>query len=368
MRIARVEWPTLGLLLATYGLWAIGTTWAAEIWLPLGLLCVMLAAAMHSSLCHEALHGHPTRLKWLNEALVFAQLSLVIPYGRFRDLHLVHHTDENLTDPYDDPESNYRDPKVWAAMPRWGQVLLEFNNTLLGRMLVGPAVGQFFFMREDWRAIVAGDRAALVAWLVHIPAVALVIGWALVVGQMPLWALFLATYGALSLLKIRTYLEHRAHEACQGRTVIVEDRGLLALLFLNNNYHVVHHERPGVPWYQAASAVPLLSERRFWAKMTAITTALTGLCLRSIFCARKTLCRIRSGQASRPAPIEGDELDYPFCYGGGVSDSALYLAKTPEHGRAVGGRGHAGTVCIYRAVCDAFGGGLPSMARTRAAG
>jgi len=71
----------------------------------------MLAAAMHSSLCHEALHGHPTRLKWLNEALVFAQLSLVIPYGRFHDLHLVHHTDENLTDPYDDPESNYRDPK-----------------------------------------------------------------------------------------------------------------------------------------------------------------------------------------------------------------------------------------------------------------
>ena len=250
MRIARVEWPTLGLLFATYGLWAIGTTWAAEIWLPLGMLCVMLAAAMHSSLCHEALHGHPTRLKWLNEALVFAQLSLVIPYGRFRDLHLVHHTDENLTDPYDDPESNYRDPKVWAAMPRWGQVLLEFNNTLLGRMLVGPAVGQFFFMREDWRAIVAGDHAALVAWLVHIPAVALVIWWGLAVGQIPLWALFLATYGALSLLKIRTYLEHRAHEACQGRTVIVEDRGLLALLFLNNNYHVVHHERPGVPWYR----------------------------------------------------------------------------------------------------------------------
>ncbi len=66
---------------------------------------------------------------------------------------------------------------------------------------------------------------------------------------MPLWAFLVSTYAAHSILKIRTYLEHRAHEATQGRTVIVEDRGPLALLFLNNNLHVVHHERPYVPWY-----------------------------------------------------------------------------------------------------------------------
>ncbi len=28
-------------------------------------------------------------------------------------------------------------------------------------------------------------------------------------------------------------------------------RGPLALLFLNNNYHVVHHMHPKVPWYGA---------------------------------------------------------------------------------------------------------------------
>jgi len=250
VRLARVELPTLALLLATYGLWALGMTWAADVWLPLGMVCVALAAVQHSSLCHEALHGHPTRLRWLNEALVFPQLSLFVPYGRFRDLHLIHHQDERLTDPYDDPESNYRDPKVWAEMPAWGQAVLMFNNTLLGRMLVGPLVGQYVFMRDDWRSIRAGARDVLVSWLVHIPAVALVLWWAVALGHMPLWALGLATYVALSILKIRTFLEHRAHEATQGRTVIVEDRGLLALLFLNNNYHVVHHERPGVPWYR----------------------------------------------------------------------------------------------------------------------
>jgi len=32
--------------------------------------------------------------------------------------------------------------------------------------------------------------------------------------------------------------------------VIIEDRGPLAFLFLNNNLHVVHHMNPHAAWYQ----------------------------------------------------------------------------------------------------------------------
>ena len=35
----------------------------------------------------------------------------------------------------------------------------------------------------------------------------------------------------------------------RARSVIIEDRGPLALLFLNNNLHAVHHKHPKVPWY-----------------------------------------------------------------------------------------------------------------------
>jgi len=31
---------------------------------------------------------------------------------------------------------------------------------------------------------------------------------------------------------------------------VIEDRGVLALLFLNNNLHVVHHMHPNVSWYR----------------------------------------------------------------------------------------------------------------------
>ena len=32
--------------------------------------------------------------------------------------------------------------------------------------------------------------------------------------------------------------------------MIIEDRGPLAFLFLNNNLHVVHHMHPRTPWYR----------------------------------------------------------------------------------------------------------------------
>ncbi|MBR7508578.1 fatty acid desaturase, partial [Mycobacterium tuberculosis] len=69
------------------------------------------------SLQHEALHGHPTRSGWLNELLVSLPLGLFYPYRRYKHLHLKHHADERLTDPYDDPESYYRALGDWDKLP-----------------------------------------------------------------------------------------------------------------------------------------------------------------------------------------------------------------------------------------------------------
>jgi fatty acid desaturase len=194
----------------------------------------------------------------INAALVFPALTVVVPYLRFRDTHLAHHHDESLTDPYDDPESNYLDPAVWATLPKWRRVLHQWNNTLAGRLLIGPVLGQVAFMWSDWQAIRTGDRRAVLGWLLHLPAVALVVWWMVSVAHMPFWAWAVSVYASLSVLKLRTYLEHQAHDRTLARTAIVEDRGLFALLFLNNNLHVVHHMHPGVPWY----ALPKLYRAR----------------------------------------------------------------------------------------------------------
>ncbi len=246
----RTEWPTVGLLALCYGIWALATTLLAQVWLPAGIVLAALAITLFSSLQHEVLHGHPFASRAVNEALVFPGLSLFIPYRRFRDLHLAHHVDARLTDPFDDPESNYLDPGLWESLPAWSKRLRRFNNTLLGRMLVGPALSQIAFMKDDLRLIRDGRKDVLWGWIWHVPALIVVGLWLAHVGAMPVWAYVLAAYLGLSVLKIRTFLEHRAHEHTGARTVIIEDRGPLALLFLNNNFHVVHHMHPRVPWYE----------------------------------------------------------------------------------------------------------------------
>lgn len=245
----KLEWPTLAMLVLAYGAFGAGTL----LWSYSAVAAVIvtgLAIAQYSSLQHEVLHGHPFRNQTLNEALVFPGLTLFVPYIRFKDAHLKHHYDPNLTDPYDDPEANYLDPAVWARTPRWAQALLRANNTLAGRILLGPAISIWFFSGPDLRAIWAGDRRIRLAWGLHAIGVAMVVGWLWAFTEMPVWAWVLAAYFGYGLLKIRTYLEHRAHETFRARTVIIEDRGPLALLFLNNNFHAVHHMHPNAPWYR----------------------------------------------------------------------------------------------------------------------
>jgi len=244
-----VEWPTLGLIAACTALWIAATAYAADLGLWLAVPLTALTLTLHSSLQHEVLHGHPFRSQALSDALVFPAVGLFVPYQRFRDVHLAHHNDETLTDPYDDPESNYLDPAIWAGLPGWLRRVYLFNNTLAGRMLIGPAIGIARFYADDWRLVRAGDTRVARAYVWHGLGLVPVLAWLQLAGTMPAWAYLLAAYLGMSVLKIRTFLEHRAHETARGRSVIIEDRGPLAFLFLNNNFHAVHHGHPGLAWY-----------------------------------------------------------------------------------------------------------------------
>ena len=91
-RANKFEWPTVALVICVYSGFAFGTTWLYSFWPPLGIALVIVTMTLHSSLTHEILHGHPFSNQFLNVALVFPSLSFFIPYLRFSDLHLAHHT------------------------------------------------------------------------------------------------------------------------------------------------------------------------------------------------------------------------------------------------------------------------------------
>lgn len=245
----KVEWPTVALVVVTYGVWIASGAWLWPDHPVLALALMTVATALHSSLVHENLHGHPTRRRWLNEALVGINPGLVYPYRRYRETHLKHHHDARLTDPFEDPESYYKAAWQYRRMPGWLRGLLEINNTLLGRMVLGPVLGGAGFLAGEARGIRSDAPGVRRAWCLNllgvIPVVAALLWWGI-----PLWLYLLTVvWGALALISIRTYAEHRWHETPEGRTIIVE-RSPLSLLFLNNNLHIVHHKLPGAPWYR----------------------------------------------------------------------------------------------------------------------
>ena len=71
-----MELPTLLLLGGTYLGWAAVTAYAAALGPLLAVPLLGVLLAQHSSLQHEAIHGHPTRSRRLNDALVFPALGL----------------------------------------------------------------------------------------------------------------------------------------------------------------------------------------------------------------------------------------------------------------------------------------------------
>jgi fatty acid desaturase len=247
----RVEWPTIWLTFACTIVW-MAATYAAGVygWWPL-LIVAMLCVTLHSSLQHEALHGHPTRNRLINEALVFPAFGLFFPYRRFKALHLKHHHDPKLTDPFEDPETNYFSPEEWERLPRWMQRIREANNALIGRLTFGPALGIIGFWASELRLIAAGDRRVLAGWLLHAAGLAMVLWWLIAVAGVNMWLyVALAAYPGYALLTLRTFAEHRAAPAHEHRTCIVEDTGFFGFIFLNNNLHVVHHMHPATPWYE----------------------------------------------------------------------------------------------------------------------
>jgi len=216
---------------------------------PIGSVLI----AWHGSLQHETIHGHPTASRRLNALLGWLPLSLWIPYEDYRRLHLLHHRygGRRLTYPGRDPESFYLAPGAAAGLGVIGRAVYRFRSTLAGRLLIGPAITIPRFWGHKLRTLRGAKPAQWSVILSHVLGVTLVLAWVVGICGVPLWVyVFLIVYPSVSLSQLRSFVEHRYDEEPHRRTAVVEGHPFFALLFLNNNLHIAHHEHPSVPWYE----------------------------------------------------------------------------------------------------------------------
>ncbi len=249
--LRRGELPTWLVAAAIYGGWLLLTLHAALLpwWIAAPALgCIV---AWHNSLQHEAIHGHPTRYRALNDALGMLPLGLWMPFHAYRRVHLLHHRVTRLTDPGTDPESFYVTAGQWRRMPRVVRRLMIFNNTLPGRLSVGPAIVVARYWWTEFRALTGPDgRRTVREWWPHLALVAALLWWVTAVCGMPLWVYLLAALIGLSLTLHRSFNEHRPAAGRDARSATVEASLFWRLLYLGNNFHALHHRRPDLPWFR----------------------------------------------------------------------------------------------------------------------
>jgi beta-carotene hydroxylase len=239
--------PTLWMFIASIVLAIVSTTgyfyghWANWCCFALNVLALHLSGTVIHDACHNVAH----RNRIVNAVLGHGSaLLLGFSFPVFTRVHMQHHA--NVNDPDNDP-----DHVVSTAGP-----LLIINARFFYHEI-------FFFQRRLWR------KFELWEWVIarSLLAVIVFLGWQFgFLGYiLNFWFVPLAVVGwALGLFF--DYLPHRPfQERDRWKNARVYASPILNLLILGQNYHLIHHLWPSIPWYNYEKAYqathPLLKEK-----------------------------------------------------------------------------------------------------------
>jgi len=251
----RLEWPTWLLIGVLYGAWLAALGWYARGGSWGALLALVVICAWYMSLQHELVHNHPSPYAWLNRWLGLLPIAVWYPFDVYRRSHLAHHRDELLTYPGQDPESNYLDPADFAQRSKVLRTLLVVQRTSLGRFFITPAFAIFHLLWPLRLGAYWRSPKMRWTWAQHAGLLALML-WAVQAwtGMSPLTYLLIVSYPCLGLAFMRSLYEHRPSALPAHRIVVNEAAWPWRLLYLNNNFHAVHHAQPNLPWYDIPTA------------------------------------------------------------------------------------------------------------------
>lgn len=205
----------------------------------------VLALHMVGTVIHDACHNVAHRNRIVNAILGHGSaLMLCFSFPVFTRVHMQHHA--NVNDPENDP-----DHVVSTMGPLW----------LINARFLYHEV--YFFQRRLWR------KYELLEWVLARSVLALIVYLGYQLGFIGyvfnFWFVPLAIVG-LALGLFFDYLPHRPfQERNRWKNARVYPSPVLNWLIMGQNYHLVHHLWPSIPWYNYERAYfatkPLLDEK-----------------------------------------------------------------------------------------------------------
>ncbi|AFW93720.1 MULTISPECIES: beta-carotene hydroxylase [Nostocales] len=227
------------LVLSNFGYWC----WEWPDWLCFSINTLALHCS--GTVIHDACHQSAHRNRIVNAILGHCSaLILVFAFPVFTRVHLQHHG--NVNHPKDDP-----DHYVSTGGPLW---------LIAVRFLYHEV---FFFQRRLWRNYELLEwfiSRLIVITIVYISVQYHFLGYILNFWFIPAFVI------GITLGFFFDYLPHRPFvERNRWKNARVYPGKVLNILILGQNYHLIHHLWPSIPWYNYQPAYylmkPLLDEK-----------------------------------------------------------------------------------------------------------
>jgi len=238
-----LAWPTLLILVGALA--TVALSWWAVLNDAWPLWACMLANAVAGyalfTPAHEAIHRAAASSSRANDFILAAATFVAVPFGKgklFRLLHMQHHRYTN----------EERDPDHWMAsslktMPLWGIWPFIYLYRFLRNPALLPNVQPAEIRRE---IIVAGlIFGALIYWDPYL--------------MLMMW--LVPTYGAFFLMclvfMVLPHYPHTGRQDTDPNTTALMRMGQewwLTPVLMYQNYHLVHHLYPTIPFYRYGKA------------------------------------------------------------------------------------------------------------------
>ncbi|MCB1153291.1 fatty acid desaturase [bacterium] len=242
LKIEGVAWPTISVGVLSLVLWGGAAYGAVAGVLSYGwavAICTF-AAYLAFTPMHDATHRSISKRGWINDVLGrVCGLLLLAPYPAFRYLHLQHHKHTN--DPDEDPDHYSGNGPAWQLPLRW------FTQDWAYYL-------RYIFKQKDRPRGEFGE-ALIEFTLFYLTAAALIV---LGYGKPTILLWLLPARLAIGFLAFSfDYLPHWPYDATgkddRYRATLNLREWWLTPVLLYQNYHLIHHLYPGVPFYRYAA-------------------------------------------------------------------------------------------------------------------
>ena len=242
-QVPKLAWPTVALFLAGAVAFVASTvgyiSGAVPTWVPIVVNAVVTFTMF--TVVHDAVHYAISSARWVNGLIGRLAVPFVQPlisFPSFGFMHIEHHRHSN--DDENDPDTFASHGPAWQLPFRWAVLDIWYGNYLIGKIRSRPKAE----IAETLACVtisVTGLIVAIMSGHFWTLAVVFIIPQRIAVVVLAWWFDWMPHHGLEDTQRSDRYRATRTRVGMEW---------LYTPLMLSQNYHLVHHLHPSVPFYR----------------------------------------------------------------------------------------------------------------------